>query len=391
MCYNKRDVIKKKVRSKMMKKFSIIFSYVIFMLVGGIFGAVMIEFFRFHELDKTDKVIFICMSLIYLYIGIMLNTIVHEAGHLVAGLMSGYKFTSFRVGSFMLKKEEEKLVLKRFSLAGTGGQCLMSPPDLVDGRMPFVLYNLGGTLANLITFVLSLILMIITRDVKPIALMFFIIALVGLMVALSNGVPMRSGEVDNDGMNIISLSKDPMAVRALWIQLKINESTAKNVSLKDMNDEWFELPDNADMKNVLISSIAVFKCNKLMNERKFDEADKAVESLLNSNAVIAGIYTSLLKLDKAYIEMIGENRKALVDALIEKQDKNIILAMKNFPTVIRYQYTYALLVDKDEKKADEYRKHMEFVEKNYPYKIDVEDEKELMDLADEVAKNKDNI
>jgi len=70
------------------------------------------------------------------------------------------------------------------------------------------------------------------------------------------------------------------------------------------------------------------------------------------------------------------------------------MAMKNFPSVIRYQYAYALFIDKDAKKADEYRKHMEFVKKNYPYMVDVEDELELMNLADEVLsyrENNDNI
>ena len=157
-----------------------------------------------------------------------------------------------------------------------------------------------------------------------------------------------------------------------------------------MDDEWFELPENADMKNVLISSIAVFKCNKLMAERKFEETNKAIDALINSNAVIAGIYQTFLKLDKAYIEMIGDNNKVLIDALIEKQDKNIIVAMKNFPAVIRYQYAYALFVDKDTKKVDEYRKHMEFVKKNYPYVVDVEDELELMNLADEVLSAREN-
>ena len=46
----------------------------------------------------------------------------------------------------------------------------------------------------------------------------------------------------------------------------------------------------------------------------------------------------------------GEVDYSAFDALIEKQDKNIIMAMKNFPSVIRYQYTYALLIDKDTKK-----------------------------------------
>ena len=55
---------------------------------------------------------------------------------------------SFRVGSYMLVEQDGRLHLKRLSIQGTGGQCLMGPPDLVDGRIPYRLYNLGGALAN---------------------------------------------------------------------------------------------------------------------------------------------------------------------------------------------------------------------------------------------------
>lgn len=83
-----------------------------------------------------------------------LQIILHEGGHLVCGLLSGYRFVSFRIGSWMLQKENGKLCLHRYTLAGTGGQCLLAPPEMTNGKMPYQLYNLGGVLMNLFTAVL---------------------------------------------------------------------------------------------------------------------------------------------------------------------------------------------------------------------------------------------
>ena len=64
----------------------------------------------------------------------------HEGGHLVCGLLSGYRFCSFRVGSLMwMRTEDGHLRLRRLRLAGTGGQCLRAPPDMVGGRLPVTL------------------------------------------------------------------------------------------------------------------------------------------------------------------------------------------------------------------------------------------------------------
>lgn len=58
---------------------------------------------------------------------IFIQIIIHEAGHLVFGLLSGYEFVSFRIGSITLAKYDNKYCFKRFHIAGTGGQCLMMP------------------------------------------------------------------------------------------------------------------------------------------------------------------------------------------------------------------------------------------------------------------------
>ncbi|MGG7060755.1 M50 family metallopeptidase, partial [Clostridium tertium] len=66
-------------------------------------------------------------SFILFLSSILVQTILHEAGHLVFGLMSGYEFVSFRVGKFTLIKENNKFCIKKFTVKGTGGQCLMMP------------------------------------------------------------------------------------------------------------------------------------------------------------------------------------------------------------------------------------------------------------------------
>ncbi len=339
-------------------------------------------------MEIGNIILYFAYAAIFLYIAIMLQIVIHEGGHLIFGLMSGYKFSSFRVGSFMLKKEDKKLVLKRFTLAGTGGQCIMAPPELVDGKMPYFWYNIGGALCNIVISVITAVLMVTTKDIKALSLFFLLMTVIGLFFGLTNGIPMNMGELDNDAMNIISLSKDKFAVKAMWIQLKLNDYACKNINLKDAPSELFELPENANMKNALIASVAVYKCNRLMAERKFDETVEKINKLLSSDANVPGIYRVLLNMDRAYCEMIGENRRELTDKYIGKTEKDVMNAMKNMPQIIRFQYTYSLFVESDVKKAEEYRLQMETVKKHYPYTADVEDEIDLINIAEGKYKHK---
>ena len=49
-------------------------------------------------------------SMLWAFIGIFASVIIHESGHLVMGLRSGYDFVSFRIGSFVWIKQDGKLV-----------------------------------------------------------------------------------------------------------------------------------------------------------------------------------------------------------------------------------------------------------------------------------------
>jgi len=323
--------------------------------------------------------------LLLMYGSILLQIAVHEAGHLVFGLLSGYSFCSYRLFSLMWIHDGQKIRLRRFSLAGTGGQCLMEPPELVDGEIPVVLYNLGGSLMNLIFSALTLLLWLPLRVYPLISSSLLMCTLIGVVFALMNGIPMRMGEVDNDGYNARSLKEDKAALRAFWVQMKISAETARGKRLKDMPEEWFTVPSDEAMQNSMLAVLGVFACNRLMDEQRFAEADELMKRMLSNQSNMAGIHRGLMICDRIYVELLGERRAELLSSWLSKPQKKLMHAMKNFPSVIRTEYALALLSENDRAKAEKTAARFERYAKTYPYAGDIESERELMRTAAEKA------
>ncbi len=359
---------------------------VFFMAIGVVCGILMMYFME-NALGENasigQKLFCVAFLFVGMYAAIFLQLILHEAGHLVFGLMTGYQFTSFRIMNFMWVKESGKIKFCRLSIAGTGGQCLMSPPELADGRMPVFLYNLGGVFVNLFVSAAAFGLSFVVSEIPILCALLIMLAIIGVAIALMNGIPMRMGEVDNDGYNAFSLRRSKEAQRAFWVQMKVNEQVSNGVRLKDMPDEWFAVPSDEEMKNSMVAALGVFACNRMVDSHRFEEADRLMAHLLEIDSGIVGIHRNLMICDRIYIELITERRKDLLDGLLTKEQKKFMKTMKKFPSVIRTEYTYALLGEQDMAKAEEFKVLFEKCAKNYPYPNDVQSERELMELAEE--------
>lgn len=354
--------------------------YAFMVLIGAACGVLMALLLNRSAADTPPFQLI--LTLVGVYVALFFHTIVHEAGHLIFGLLTGYRFSSFRIASFMWVKENGKLKQKRLSLAGTGGQCLMAPPDIQNGEMPLVLYNLGGSLINVIVGALFLIGYLFCADLPILSLLLLIFAVVGFMVAMANGIPMRMGAIDNDGYNAFALSRNKEAVKAFWVQLKVNEQCAKGIRLKDMPAEWFAVPTDEAMKNSMIAVQGVFACNRLMDEERFPEADALIAHLLELDSGIVGLHHDLLMCDRIYVELIGENRREVIENRMSKGQRKFMKAMKRFPSVLRTEYALALLFEKDAAKAEATKAKFEKIAKTYPYPNDIASERELMEIAE---------
>ena len=339
-----------------------------------------------HMHQSVEKDFFSwAQGLVLFILAIYTQIIIHEGGHLLFGLLSGYQYESFRIGKWTLVKQEGKWQIKKFSLAGTGGQCLMAPPDLVDGKMPFVLYNLGGAILNLVVGGISFGIYKIIGDIPILSEFLFIMAIIGIGFALVNGIPMRFGSIDNDGYNAIMLGKDLKAQYALWVQLKVNKAQSDGIRIKDMPEEWFLQPTDEEMQNSMCAAVGVFTCNRLMDALAFEEADKLMEKYLTIESEMVGLHRHLLICDRIYCELIRQNRAEVLEAMLDKKQQKFMKSMSTFPAVIRTQYAYALLGEKDEKKAEKLKKQFEKVAATYPYKTDIENQRELIEIVENIA------
>ena len=366
--------------SKKKKKFKLmqVVPVIIFMIMGGLCGVLGSKYINDNNYGFMGFVITILM----LYAAILIQIIIHEGGHLIFGLLSGYKFSSFRIFNFMLIKEDGKFKIKNLSLAGTGGQCLMSPPELINGEIPYKLYNLGGSILNVIVSAIFLGVYAIWPEVQGGSIFLLILSIVGITFAFMNGVPMRLGIIDNDGYNALSLGKNSSALKAFWIQLKVNELASKGVRLKDMPDELFVIPNNEEMKNSMVAASGVFTCNRLIDEHKFEEAQKLINNFLKSDTAIIGLHRNLLICDEIFCKTILGNDKEEINSLLSKEQKKFMKSMKRFPSVVRTEYVYALLIEEDKNKADKIKNIFNKISKTYPYKSEIESEAELMKIAE---------
>lgn len=352
------------------------------LVIGLLGGIVIVGCMETKEMSANDfwgnTEIFIVLMLV-LVASIYIQIIIHEAGHLLFGLLSGYRFLSFRIGDFLWKKEDGKIKMRKISIAGTGGQCLMMPPDGEDGEHPFFLYHLGGVLTNVMSAVICLICFVVCKHVV-VAAGFLIVAIMGLMSALLNGIPMRTGMANNDGKNIVMLRKYPKMRKVFDLQLRANALSADGVRLKDMPEEWFFLPTKEEQKISGLADMGVLYCNRLLDEHRFLEANEEMKKLMRPEVELSGLYRNLLIFDRMYCDLLDgkvEEAKAVRTKELEQFKK----MMKQYPSILRTEYAYALIAEENEEKAKTYETVFASCAEKYPYPGEIESERELMDIA----------
>lgn len=360
-----------------------------FLIIGGVAGWFIGKAMRRlapEGANLGEELVVLGLMLLGVYAAMAVQIAVHEAGHCVFGALTSYRLVSYRIFSLMWIIDGGKVRFCRFSLAGTGGQCLMEPPgDSPNADFPVALYNLGGSLMNLLCAAVCLILAAVF-EASPVAwLLLSVMGVVGIGFAVVNGLPLRMNMVNNDGRNALELRRDAPARRAFWIQMKMNALTVRGVRQRDMPAEWFAMPTDDEMNDALTASLAVFSANRLMDERRFDEADALMARLLEKPGAMPGIYRALLVCDRIYCELIGPNCAEAVDALLDKAQVKAMQAMRKLPSVMRTQYALALLREKDAAKAAQIEARFEKLIGNYPYPVEAACERELIERAKAAA------
>lgn len=314
------------------------------------------EFFEKAENMQIATLLLSCLlSLVCLIIAVYLQIILHEGGHLILGLATGYRFVSFRVGSLTLIKEKGRYRFKRFSISGTGGQCLLSPPHKPYNQLPYFWYNAGGVLMNLLTGIVALILWVMFPDLPmPLHLFLLIFFIVGFFLALMNGIPMKMSGITNDAYNLILMSKDPESRRSLAVQLYVNAEIQNGVRPKDMPEEWFRDIEIKDYCNLLHVNIKLLHAARLIDCMRFEEARAVLDKLFLHRGEIVGVFVLEIGCELLFLELVGERRQENIESLYTEKLQKYVLRYKNLmSSKQRLLFAIALYRDRDILKARE--------------------------------------
>lgn len=306
--------------------------------------------------------VFLAMALAILLISMYVQIIIHELGHLIFGKLTGYRFSSFRIGSITLVHSRNKWALRLYRLPGTGGQCLMRLPE--GDNMPYVWYNLGGILANIVISVLALIPVLIFRHAVEVVFPLSTLAIMGFVSAIANYIPFPQSA--NDGTNLRSMRKSAVERHAFRTQLLINEQMTAGVSLAEMPSQWFEFPENTDWNAPVSGCSATFIVERLICLGELETAKERCVEWLNNAEDMPLIAQHSLRADAILCELALNGSSNLSHTLRTKEFDAYIKSGQT-PVALLLLWAYEKMSNGDEKLLQKYVTALEKSFKHYPY------------------------
>ncbi len=348
---------KKKLRKKGSRPMVIFFviCVIIGAMIGGGFpilmekGIIKFDIQLPFRVKKQFAFIYPIVFVLFYYVCTVLHTIIHEGGHLIFGLLTGYRFLSFRVLSFTIVKKDGKLMRKKLKVPGTLGQCLMMPPEWKeDEPYPYVWYNLGGGLLNLVFCLLAIPLFFLHSPLAAWSAGFFMFC--GLLFVITNLIPMSIG-LPNDGKNCLFCAKDRENQKAFYAQLKINLMLSDGVSVADLPEDLLCVGEGKPM-----NPLTCFPClMKFYQHLAFGEEEQADACLARAEAYIEELpvaFVNAIDLERLYMLLLQEGSVEEIAAYYAVMQP-VFLQVTDI-SVLRIKYAYYLLLSDEEREMMEW-------------------------------------
>lgn len=200
-----------------------------------------------------------------------LQIAIHELGHLVFGLVTGYRFLSYRIFTWVVVRENGKIRLKRQTINEALAQCLMVPKERWDEEnYPFQLYLSGGVIFNAL-FSLAALLLLQTNIFYPIHVWLF--AAIGLYLVFSNTIPKRM----NDGNILKKCRQNKDYRKMMYHQLRTVSFLSEGKQLSQLPSESFALSNGVPMEDPFSLYVVRLEYYKHLEQFDFDSAADLLE------------------------------------------------------------------------------------------------------------------
>lgn len=274
------------------------------------------------------------------FIGFIIAIIIHELGHLIFGLLTGYKFTSFKVLCIKIYKKDKLRIKFEPGLFSIPGQCLMKPTN-----RNYFMYNLGGLIFTYVLSLFSLIIFYVNNN-HYLAQLIFGLFVVNTSLGVLNSIYNKDGI--NDICNIIRCKKNKDFLEGVLYQLDIYS----NLSEKEKFKSNYNPSD--DVGNIF-SNVAIyrFKYFKYYNEKNKDKMEYYYKLLKKS---YKSIYLPILKYTILLLilnhEFVFKNDIVLLKRSVKLSSKDLLAFKKIKLEYEMYLFFVENIINKNELTTD---------------------------------------
>ena len=309
-----------------------------------------------HKQGKPAALVF--CGAIWIVLAYYLCIIIHEAGHLVTGLLSGYEFLSFRIGSAAWVKTDNGIERKKLELAGSGGQCIMMPPETdTPENNPFLLYFAGGGLFNLLTALICLPLAACIKNSYA-AQPFLITGLISLYLAIFNLVPMNL-QLPNDGYNMMMFRRSREQRITLYQNLRVNGLLYRGLTLSEMPETLFTIGDGTGFGDMIHASL-------LIEQHDFPAAEALLEAAAQSGR-LPGYYENECMCEILFCKIMNRAPEDEIRSVYGKTLQDFIAgAEKTQISKRRLMYAYYLIFKRNPEAAQKEYHTAQAMKHTYP-------------------------
>ncbi|MBR3645654.1 MAG: hypothetical protein IKN54_04485 [Lachnospiraceae bacterium] len=366
----------------------------LFMLCGFVAGALMpfsLEGKRPAGLLEKSNLVAFLFILFVVAVFFFFHIALHELGHMIGGFISGYKFVSYRIGSIMLAKYDDGFKIKKFSIPGTAGQCLMEPP-VYDKNFKYKLYFASGVLANVIVVSISTMLMFKFGIETFWGRTMLLATWIGIYFIITNGIPMKANGIVNDYYNLFFM-REEIQIKSFWETLNINAKMQKGALPSELMEEDIVITDEMinGCGDISIAAKLITISSLYVEKGRYEEAYDLLTKVKNNDDLI-DLYKNELQCEQIYFELILQNRKEVIDELYTDKIKRYIITTKpSMISRVRLMYAFELLGNNDVEAAKKEKDLFEKMSKNYPNLGDLKLEQKMLSKVDEVYMNRSQV
>ncbi len=328
----------------------------------------------YKTVDGLDT-LHLAAFLIGIFIIQMLFYTITAFGFLVFGKLSGYKFSFMRIAFMKWQKDKEgKIHFSTTNERGPSAVCAMYPTEMKDEKFPYLLHSHGLLISSSICIAVLAIFLTFnfnTPVISSLLLLFIFVLLTSVILDIFVG----NSKLARDAKN------SPAALRGIWLYCKGSDPKFSNLSLGSLPDEWFDIPLDVDTSIYWASYYIYFTSGRLLMKREFEKAIEAFDKLLDPSANIFYFQYLNTVTERLFCELMTKRSPEVIQKLYTEELKQHLSNVRTYTNLCR-NYAFTLFIENNPTGAAQIKAEFFEVSKNAPCQGDVQDETELLLLAE---------